>query len=66
MPDGFCATTKIIADMASVHIQERFWWRDFFDGAKLCRADLESGESHIGQVLCHTSVQCEHLFGGSK
>ena len=27
---------------------ERFWWRDFFAGAKLSHADLVSGVSHIG------------------
>ena len=66
MPDSFCAATKIIPDRASVHTQERLWRVDFCDGAKLRRADLDSGASHIGQVLCHTSVQCEHPFGGSK
>ena len=27
---------------------ERFWWRDFFAGAKLSHADLVSGALHIG------------------
>ena len=48
IPDSFHATTKIIPDRSSVHTQERFWWRDFSDGVKLHRADLESGESHVG------------------
>ena len=38
---------------------ERFWWRDFFAGAKLSHADLVSGASHIGKVFCHTLVPCE-------
>ena len=46
--DSFCAAIKIIPDRASVHTQERLWRRDFCDGAKLRRADLKSGESHIG------------------
>ena len=32
--------TKIKPDMASVRTQERLWRRDFFNGAKLRRADL--------------------------
>ena len=46
--DSFCAVMKIIPDRASVHTQERLWWRDFCNGAKLRPADLESGGSHIG------------------
>ena len=45
--------------------EERLRRRDFNDGAKLHLADLESGASHIGLVLCHTLVECEHLFGPS-
>ena len=48
IPGSFHAATKIIPDRASVHTQERFWWRDFSEEMKLRRADLESGESHIG------------------
>ena len=44
----FCAATKILPDSASVHTYERSFPRDFCDGAKLRRADLESEESHIG------------------
>ena len=44
-----------------VHTQERLWRRDLYDGAKLRRANLESGASHNG--LCHTLVQCDQLFG---
>ena len=36
--------------------------RDFCDGAKLRRADLESGAKHIGEVLYHTLMRCEHLI----
>ena len=46
--------------------EERLRRRDFYDGAKLRRADLESGASRIGLVLCHTLVECEHLFGPSR
>ena len=46
--------------------EERLWRRDFYDGAKLRRIDLESGASHIGLVLCHTLVECEYLFGPSR
>ena len=38
---------------------ERFWWRDFFAGAKLSHADLIGGASHIGKVFCHTLVPYE-------
>ena len=31
-----------------IHTQEQLWRRDFYDGAKLRRADLKSGVSHIG------------------
>ena len=34
------ALTKIIPDMAPVRTQERLWRRDFFNGARLRRADL--------------------------
>ena len=30
--DSFCAVMKIIPDRASVHTQERLWWRDFCNG----------------------------------
>ena len=46
--DCFCAAIKIIPATASVHTQERLWLPDFCDGAKLRRADLKSGASHIG------------------
>ena len=59
IPD--CAATKIISDRASLQTQERLWRRDFVDGATLRHADLESGASHIGYVLCHTLAQCENL-----
>ena len=48
IPDSSCAATKTISDRASVHTQELLWRRDYCDGAKLSRADLESGASHIG------------------
>ena len=66
IPDSFLAATKIISDIVSVHTQERSWRPGFCDGAKLPRADLKSGASHIGEVLCHTLEQCEHLFGPSQ
>ena len=40
--DSFCATTKIIAERVCAHSQERLWWCDFCDGAKLRSADLKS------------------------
>ena len=46
--------------------EERLRRCDFNDGAKLHLADLESGASHHGLVLCHTLVECEHLFGPSR
>ena len=64
-PDYVCAGTKIIPDRTFHHTQERLWRRDFCDGAKLSRADIESGKSHVGEVLCHTLLQCEQLFGSS-
>ena len=45
--DSFWAATKIIPDRASLQTQERLWRRDFCNGAKLLRADLESGVSRI-------------------
>lgn len=51
---------------ASVYTQGRLWRHDFYDGAKLRRADLKSGVSHIRQVLCLTLLQCELLFGPSR
>ena len=44
IPESFCAATRITPDKASIYTQER---RDFCDGAKLPRADLESRELHI-------------------
>ena len=48
MPLGSCVSTKTIPDRDCVHTQE--WWfrRDFYNGAKLHRADLKNGASHIG------------------
>ena len=37
----------IFTHRASLHKQEWLWWRDFCDGAKMLRADPESGASHI-------------------
>ena len=53
--------TQAIPDRTSVHTQDLLWRRDFCDGAKLRRADLESGASNIGEVLYHTLMRCEHL-----
>ena len=52
-------------DIASVPTQGRLWRCDFYDGAQLRRADLKSGVLNIGQVLCLTFLQYEHLFGPS-
>ena len=56
IPHSFCARSKTILDRASVHTQERWFRRDFCNGAKLCSADLESGASHVGQSRCQTLV----------
>ena len=45
---SFCAATRITPDRASIYKQER---RDFCDGAKLPRADLESRELHIAVAI---------------
>lgn len=62
--NSFCTATNIVQGGVSVHTQERLWWRDFCDGAKLRRVDLESGESHFGWVFRRTTksypVYCEH------
>ena len=55
--DSFCAAIKIIPDRVSVHTQERLWRRDLCGEAKLRRADLKSGASHIGHFLCLTLEQ---------
>ena len=60
IPDNFGAAMKIIPDRAPVHTQERLWRRDFSNGAKLRRADLENGASHLD--LYHT----EGLPKGNK
>ena len=51
--DAIYAGTKTIPKRASVHRQEQIFWREFYDGAKLRRTDLEIGASHIGEVLFH-------------
>ena len=48
IPESFCAATRITPDRASIYKQER---RDFCDGAKLPRADLESRELHIAVAI---------------
>ena len=40
LPDSFRTGTKTIVDWASVHRQERWFRRDFWDGAKLHRDDI--------------------------
>ena len=40
-----------ILDRASVQTQERLWQSQPYDGAKLRRADLWIGDSHIGQAF---------------
>ena len=60
--DSFLVATKIIPEIASVHIQEGSWRPDFCDRAKLPRADLEIRASHIGELLCHTLAQCEQTI----
>ena len=41
--DYLCAVKRIIPHTASVHTKERWFWRDFCNGAKLHHLDLESG-----------------------
>ena len=43
IPYCLCAAKRIIPHVASVHTKERWFWRDFCNGAKLHRFDLESG-----------------------
>ena len=38
---GFVPPRKLYPDSLSVHTQERLWWRDFWNMAKLRRAALE-------------------------
>ena len=38
---GFVPLRKLYPDSLSVHTQERLWWRDFWDTAKLRSAALE-------------------------
>ena len=47
MPYGSCVNTKTIPDRYCGDTYERWFPRDFCNGAKLCRADLERGASHI-------------------
>lgn len=58
--DNCCAGTKTIHWMGLLFTQnwERWFWHNFCNGAKLCRADLASRASNIGQVLCNNLVQC--------
>ena len=48
IPGSFYAVTKIIPDRLFIHTKERLWRRRLCDGAKLRRADPESGASLIG------------------
>ena len=50
IPDSSYAGTKTTPGRASFHTHKRSFRRDFCSGAKLHRADLKSGESHIGFV----------------
>lgn len=50
--DSFCAATKIIAERACAHSQERLWWCDFCDGEKLRSADLESRGHILDSWFC--------------
>ena len=54
LPNKSCAGTKTIPERASVHTQEQRFWREFYDGAKLRRADLEIGASLISDRFCFT------------
>ena len=58
LSDSFGAAMKIIPDRAPVHTQERLWRRDFSDGAKTRRADLENGASHLDFVPHKISSSC--------
>ena len=40
IPDSFRTGTKTIVDWVSVHTEERWFRRDFWDGAKLHRDDI--------------------------
>ena len=60
--DSFCAATKIIPDRNSVHTHERWFRRDFNDGAKLRHADLWSGESRIGYITLPDNLSCPLTF----
>ena len=60
--DSSCARTKTIPDSACVHTRALISAR-FLSVTERSRADLESGASHIGKVLCHTSVRCDQVFG---
>ena len=51
LPDRFSAAWKKILVRAFVHIRERLWWRDFCNGAKLRRANLERGASHFRKLF---------------
>ena len=50
IPDSSYAGTKTTPGRASIYTYKRSFRRDFCSGAKLHRADLESGESRIGFV----------------
>ena len=55
MTNSFCAATNIMQDKVSVYTQGRLWRRNFCDRAKLCRVDIETGESNVGWVLRRTT-----------
>ena len=47
-PDSCCVDTKTKPDRTSAHRQERWFQRDYCNGAKLRCTDLESDALHIG------------------
>ena len=66
IPDRFCADTKTIPDRTSVHTYEWWFWRDFCNVAKLRRADLKSGASHIGLAFCVAEADAGFFLGGGE
>ena len=50
IPDTFCAAKRkpYQIGLLLTHKSCKLWGREYYDGSKLSRADLESGASHIG------------------
>ena len=54
--------TQAILDRASVHTQERWFRRDFFNGAKLCRSDLKHQYCRYDVIWKKTSYTHPHFW----